>query len=246
MKIKQLLETISSIAIKNQLSTPYVVGGVPRDKVLHRVNEIADIDITTGDDTVHAFASELVKIIPTAKVKTFPDQHSQAIVDGVKIDFSSNFRVPGVQQMLQHAGLSNPSNMQCELYSRDFTCNTLLLSMDLKYILDPTGLGIRDINDKVIRTCLPAQLTLGSQPKRVIRAIYLAVKLGFELDDEIVQWVRKYPESIAAANSKTISEKLNKSIAIDKEKTMALIDNLGVRKHIPMTPSLIKYFATGI
>ena len=35
--------------------------------------------------------------------------------------------------------------MQRELFSRDFTCNTLIVPMNLRSLSDPTGLGIDDI-----------------------------------------------------------------------------------------------------
>ena len=54
--------------------------------------------------------------------------------------------------MLQESGIKEISAMHEELYSRDFTCNTVLMSLDLKRILDPTGLAINDIQSKIIKT----------------------------------------------------------------------------------------------
>lgn len=229
--------------VSKGMSTPFIVGGTPRDKLLNRVDKMVDLDITTGDSSIHIFGRELAKVIPTANYKRFPDGHAQLVLDGLKIDLSSNFRVPNIKLMLQKAGIANPTEMQCELYSRDFTCNALLLSLDLKTIQDPTGLGINDIRRKRIRTCLPANITLGSQNKRVVRVIYLAAKLGFDVDEEIIKWVKSHPESFANAKPKYLAEKLQKAINADKEKTLKLISEMGLWRYIPMLPDLAPYAA---
>lgn len=241
MRIKELLSTIEAVAKRIGTSVPFVCGGTPRDKILNRVHEMVDLDITTGDESIHLLGRGLSQTIANAHYQKMPDGHGQVMVDGFKVDLSSNFRVPGVKEMLQQAGIPNPSNMQCELYSRDFTCNALLLSMDLKTIHDPTGLGIQDINKKMIRTCLPASMTLGSQNKRVVRVLYLAAKLGFDVDDEIIKWVKANPQSVSNAKERFVAEKLQKALNADKEKTVRLLSEMGLWKYVPAIPDLIPY-----
>lgn len=237
--LKELLSLIAEAAKKSGASIPYIVGGTPRDKILNRLDQIEDIDITTGDATIKLLGTELSKVIPNYKVMS--DGHAQVVVDRFKVDLSSNFRVPGIKMMLYRAGIEKPTEMQCELYSRDFTCNALLLSLDLKNILDPTGLGIKDIQKKIIRTCLPAQLTLGSQHKRIVRIIYLAAKLDFEVDLEIINWVRANPNFFADAKPKFISSKLLKALSYNKTKTIKLLDVMNLWKWVPPLPELIPY-----
>lgn len=241
MKIIELLSTIAKVAERVGTSTPFVCGGTPRDKILNRAEKIVDLDITTGDESIHFLGRSLGKFIPNAQYQKMSDNHSQLIVSGLKIDLSSNFLVPGVKNMLQQAGITNPTSMQCELYSRDFTCNALLLTMDLKIIKDPTGLGLIDIKKKIIRTCLPASITLGSQHKRIVRVLYLAAKLGFEVDSEIITWVKNNPQYFADAKPKFIAEKLQKALDADKEKTVKLLDSMGLWKWVPPLSKLIPY-----
>ena len=241
MNIKELLSLIADLAKKGGISTPFICGGTPRDKLLNRLDELVDLDITTGDSSIHVLGEKLNQTIPNSNYKVMPDGHSQITIDKFKVDLSSNFLVPGIKMMLYRAGIENPTNMQCEIYSRDFTCNALLLSLDLKNILDPTGLGVKDIEKKVIRTCLPAKLTLGSQHKRIVRVVYLAAKLGFEVDPEIISFVRKNPQLFGDAKPKFISEKLQKAINADKEKTIQILDAMGVWKYIPPLPDLLPF-----
>lgn len=244
MTLKELLFLIGDVAKRNKISTPFICGGTPRDKILGRLDQMVDLDITTGDSDIIRLGQEVSKALPGANYKLMPDNHSQISLGKFKIDFSSNFKVPGIKMMLYKAGINNPTEMQCELYSRDFTCNALLLSLDLKNIFDPTGLGIKDIERKLIRTCLPAQLTLGSQHKRIVRVIYLAAKLNFEVDQEIIDWVRKNPQNFANAKSKYLSDKLQKAVDADKNKTIRLLDQMNLWKYIPPVSDLLPYMNT--
>lgn len=244
MKIRDLLFLITEVAQKSGV-TAMICGGAPRDKLLNRLDKLVDLDITTGDNMIHALAKEVSMVMREADYRVMDDGHAQIIVNGFKIDFSSNFRVPNIEQILTKSGINNPTDMQCELYSRDFTCNALLLSMDLKTIQDPTGLGVEDIKNKIIRTCLPPELTLGSQNKRVPRIFYLAAKLGFDVDEEIIYWVKKNPQSITNCKPKYLSEKLQKALDADADKTISLLDRMQAWKYLPALPALVPYMNKG-
>lgn len=245
MTLLELLGLIEKIVKEKRLSSAFICGGVPRDKVLNKIiseTDITDIDITTGDEGSKIIPKELsLKLGSQAHYKMLPDGHAQVIISGFKLDFSSNFRAPGIEKLLKGAGINNPSNMIMELYSRDFTCNALLETMDLKTIKDPTGLGIVDIEKKILRTCLPAKFTLENDCKRIIRILYLAAKLGFEVDQEIIDWVKKNPTAISKAKPKYIAKKLQEAIDYDLDKTVRLLDLMGLWKNIPILPQLIPY-----
>jgi len=242
MDLLELLAKIDIVAKENNISKPFIVGGVPRDKVLGRLNKMEDLDITTGDQTVLLLGKKLAEALSLSNhYKQFEDGHSQLLVGDLKLDFSSNFRVPGIKELLIKAGLKNPTEMQCEVFSRDFTCNSLLLSLDLKNIYDPTGLGIKDIKSHFLRTCLPASLTLGSQHKRIVRIIYIAAKLHFNVDPEIITWVKSNPETFTDAKPRYLTEKLNQAIKADLQQTVKLISNMGLWPYIPIIQELIPY-----
>src|SRR5690242_14100412 len=107
MKIDELLSDIDKVAQENNLSKPFVVGGVPRDRVLGQIgtkSEIKDIDITTGDDTAHKLAYVLSKKYPNSSYREYDDGHTSIDVMGLHIDFSSNFIAPGVENELRKSG----------------------------------------------------------------------------------------------------------------------------------------------
>lgn len=235
MKLSVLLNEIEQIAQRKGLSQPFIVGGIPRDKMLNRQNSFEDVDLTTGDDGVKHLAKEVaVKLHKyVTDYSVMSDGHARIKFGDLNVDFSSNFMVPGIGYILKKENIQNADEMQKEIYSRDFICNTLLMSLDLKTVKDPTGLAISDIESRLIRTCLPAKLTLGYDQKRVIRAVYLAAKLDFNLDPEIIEWIKAHPDPIKNVGKDYSSKKLFKAMSVNKVKTISLLKELELWELLP-------------
>lgn len=243
MKLKELLGVIDKVHVKYNTSIPKICGGIPRDKYMHRLDNVSDIDITTGDKTIHMLASESfmeLKKTNLIKSETSKDGHQSIIFGKTKIDFSSNFKLPDIDLYLHKYGIK-ATELNGEMLSRDFTCNALLLDFDLKKIDDPTKRGLKDIKEKKIVTCLDPSITLTSNKNRVIRAIYLACKLGFDIDQSIVEYVRNNPKSLLFASDTGLSEKLNKALEKDADKVVYYLDKMGLWDIVPVTQKLYPY-----
>lgn len=226
-------------------STPYICGGTPRDKYMGKLENIADLDITTGDKTVDYLSQEFyIEFRKRYNVtrKTMEDGHSSIFVGSLKVDFSSNFMVHNIDHYLVKMGIEKPNNMQREMFSRDFTCNSLLLGLDLKKILDPTKRGFKDIKERKIKTCLAPEITLTSNRNRVVRAIYLASKLDFDLDDAIINYVSKNPQTVKISTEKSMTEKLNDAFVKDADKAAYLITKMNLWNYIPVTEKVYPYY----
>ncbi len=226
-------------------ATPYICGGTPRDKYMGKLENIADLDITTGDKTVDYLSQEFyIEFRKKYNVtrKTMEDGHSSIFVGSLKVDFSSNFMVHNIDHYLQQLGIETPNNMQREMFSRDFTCNSLLLGLDLKQTLDPTKRGFKDIKERKIRTCLAPEITLTSNRNRVVRAIYLASKLDFDLDDAIINYVSKNPQTVKISTEKSMTEKLNEAFTKDADKASYLITKMNLWNYIPVTEKVYPYY----
>ena len=133
MRLSELLLAIEKVASDKGLSRPFIVGGLVRDKLLERVDRVNDVDITTGDQGIHFLAREIAERLkdhPNFSYEVMADGHSRIVIGRFKIDFSSNFKAPAIEYMLQKAGIEDPTEMQKELYSRDFTCNAALMTLD--------------------------------------------------------------------------------------------------------------------
>lgn len=245
MKLRELLSQMKEVQVKIGSSEPYICGGTPRDRYLGHLENISDLDITTGDKTVdylsQEFAAELKKKYNVDR-KTMPDGHSTIFIGNLKMDFSSNFNTPNIDSILKKIGIIQPTNMQKEMFSRDLTCNALLLSIDLKNVIDPTNKGFKDIKARKIKTCLSPEITLTVNRNRVIRTIYLASKLNFDIDDSIIKYVKNNPESIKISTTKVLTEKLNDAFKYDADKAAFYLTKMGLWNYVPITEAVYPYY----
>lgn len=246
MKLRELLSIIEKISQEKGISSPKLCGGLVRDKVLKRISKINDLDITTGDETINYLAKEMFIYLGKQShidMKQAKDGHHSIFFGNIKLDFSSNFTLPNIDQILKTKHIINPTPLQKEVYSRDFTCNSLLMSLDLKHIMDPLHQGMKDIENKVIKTCLSPEITLTNSKNRVIRAIYLAVKLDFTIDHDIIDWVKKHPQSVQIGTEKTIKEKIDEALQYNPNRTVEFFDEMNLWQYLPITDNLYPYYA---
>ena len=74
-----------------------------------------------------------------------------------------------------------------DAYRRDLTVNSLFYNINEDRVEDFTELGLKDMQDKYIRTPLEPAVTLGDDACRVIRSIRFSHRFGFKIADEIKQ-----------------------------------------------------------
>jgi tRNA nucleotidyltransferase/poly(A) polymerase len=245
MKIKELIKLIDLVHRKYGTSKPYICGGLPRDKYLGKLISLADVDLTTGDSTIEELSLQSYKVLSkkfSIKRDVKMDGHSSIYFKNTKIDFSSNYIDPGAEFYLKKINKES-TPMLLESYSRDFGCNAMLLDLNLKDIEDPTGRGKEDCDNKIIKTLLPPQLTFKANPKtknnnRIIRSIYLASKLQFTIDGDIVEYVAKNPQLITLCDPKSLAKKLNSAYDFDKDRTIHYLDKMNLWNFIPINGML--------
>lgn len=234
-------------AVQKEMKTSpaFICGGTPRDRYLQQIEKISDVDITTGDKSIQLLSQELSAALAkqyNIVTKTFDDGHSALHIGKFKMDFSSNFNVENVDAILAKMGFKNITEMKKEMFSRDFTCNALLLSLDLRILLDPTDRALKDIKEKKIRTCLSPELTLTSNRNRVIRSVYLASKLGFDIDESIIEFVKRNPGSVKISTPTSLTEKLNQAFSMDGDRAAHNITKMGLWEEIPITNVVQPYY----
>ncbi|MCP3944441.1 MAG: CBS domain-containing protein [Desulfobacteraceae bacterium] len=175
-KTKKLLESIST-AGKNLGINLYVVGGFVRDLLLDR--EIEDIDIVVEGDGIK-FAKFYARQ-QGCRVNTYKKFGTAVII------FPDNFKVDVASARLEYyttpaaLPIVEKSSIKKDLARRDFTINTLALSLsqdDFGTMIDYFG-AARDLKDKTIRTL--HNLSFVEDPTRVFRAIKFANRFGFNI-----------------------------------------------------------------
>ena len=246
MKLRELFSRIEAIGRDHGIGQIFLCGGAVRDRMLGILDKLGDIDLTTGDAKVKNLASEVTNDLSkdfSIHAKTMDDGHTTIYLDNTHLDMSSNFIDPAVDTFLLARGIKHPTPLQREMFSRDFTCNALLMSLDLKIAYDPTQMGQRDIKAHFLRTCMTPEITLASNKNRIIRVIYLAAKLGFEVDPNIIEYVSKHKNLIKDISPSYLTATLEKAVKYNKEKTVELIDKMGLWQSLPITAELYPDYA---
>jgi poly(A) polymerase len=248
MKLRELLYLIQNISKYNGIADIFIVGGIPRDRLLGLIKpeEFNDLDISTGDKKIHNLAKELeieFKKKFNIEVKHCNDGHISLIFPGnnFKLDCSSNFVVPRIDEYLYSNGIKNPTDLQREMFSRDFTANALTFSIDLKTIKDPTHLGIDDIHKKILKTCLAPNITLTSNHNRIIRAIYLSAKLDFDVDPTIISFIAANKDLIKLSSESYLKKNIDKAMKYNSERALYLINKTNLWDVLPIADSLLPY-----
>ena len=235
MKLHDLLTLIEQTAEKNGLSKPFIVGGTPRDRVRGEAKEINDIDLTSqnGDSVDLAFACE--EVIPYSHFQLFDDGHASMKIGALQIDFSNHFIIPQVDAELSKLGIKERTPLIREMYSRDFTINTLLQDLGFEKVFDITGQGVRDIKAGVIRCPINPELTISSDPKRILRALRFALRFDYTIDADLVKAIKKYRHLLKDASPDYVKDKANELIELDSAKALKMMIEFGLLSVIPMT-----------
>jgi len=173
---KQLLQNIGKTG--NELGfNMFVVGGFVRDLLLNR--QIDDIDIVVEGDGIE-FARVYAKK-EGCRINTHKKFGTAVIIfpDKFKIDVASArleyYKTPAALPIVEK------SSIKLDLARRDFTINTLAISLNpdnFGTMIDYFGAN-RDLKDKTIRTI--HNLSFVEDPTRIFRAIKFSNRFGFKI-----------------------------------------------------------------
>lgn len=188
----------------------YLVGGFVRDKILRR--ESKDIDVTTVGSGIQ-LAEEVAAKFPEASLAVYKNfgtallKHHDFEIEFVgarKESYRAHSRKPIVED----------GSLEDDLKRRDFTMNALAVSLnhdDYGMVLDAFH-GLKDLEEKTIRTPLEPDVTFSDDPLRMMRAIRFASQLNFRIEPKTFQSISKNRERIEIISAERISEELNKII----------------------------------
>lgn len=178
---KKVLKTIEENGF-----VAYIVGGFVRDKILGIENN--DIDIITN-----ATPKDLNKIFNSI-VKTYDKYGVVKLKIKNDIIDIATFR----RELLYKDGKTDKieyiNSLEEDLTRRDFTINTLCLDKDGN-IIDLLN-ARKDIENKKIKTIKPAHISFKEDPSRILRGIRFMCELDFELDKDIIKYIKENPSEI--------------------------------------------------
>ncbi len=179
---ESLMERIETIAaVSRQQGVPaYLVGGFVRDLLLERENR--DLDVVVEGDGIE-FAGLLAEAFG-GRVRAHRAFLTAVVVDpqGFHVDVatarSEFYRQPAALPEVRTSALRQ------DLFRRDFTINTLAIRLGPEPgfdLIDFFG-GRRDLKDKTLRVL--HSLSFIDDPTRILRAVRLELRLGFQISPE--------------------------------------------------------------
>lgn len=242
LKKNGIFQLISKCASDLNYDT-YVVGGFVRDMLLKKNSK--DIDIVcvgSGIKLAHNVANKLSLLNNLKNSKSLPAQglrqagqiSSPKFNREVKVAVFKNFgtaRISFNGLELEFVGARKESyqrnsrkpivengTLEDDQNRRDFTINALALSLDAKNygnLHDPFD-GLKDLEDKIIRTPLDPDITFSDDPLRMMRAIRFAAQLSFDIEPETFQAISKNKQRTEIVSQERVADELNKIILTTK------------------------------
>jgi len=197
----------------------YLVGGCVRDLLMGR--EPKDWDIATN-----AKPEKIQKLFPdsvyennfgTVAVKTDSDNERLKIVE------ITTYRKEGKYTDKRHPDeIKFAKKIEDDLGRRDFTINAMAMKFkgsastgSATNLVDPYE-GRRDLDKKVIRTVGNPDERFNEDALRLLRAVRLAAELGFEIEKDTTEAIKKHAGLLEMIAKERIRDELEKLIMADK------------------------------
>ena len=187
----------------------FVVGGYVRDYYLRRPSTDIDVVVVgSGIALAEALGREL-----HARVSVFKTFGTAMVrVGGIEVEFvgarkesyTHDSRKPQVE-----AG-----TLEDDQRRRDFTINAMAWSLNgdtFGELVDPFD-GMSDLEECIIRTPCDPDVTFSDDPLRMMRAVRFASQLGFTIEEETFEAIRRNAARIRIVSRERIITELNKIV----------------------------------
>ena len=191
----------------------YVVGGYVRDIFLGRPSK--DIDVVVVGSSIEV-ARQMKQLLGrpahlsvftnfgTAQVKIGARALEVAFVGARRESYSHDSRKPIVED----------GSLEYDQNRRDFTINAMAICLNKERfgeLVDPFD-GLADLEDGIIRTPLDPDITFSDDPLRMMRCVRFATQLGFFIEEETEDALRRNADRLKIISGERISDELNKII----------------------------------
>ncbi|HVH27002.1 MAG TPA: polynucleotide adenylyltransferase PcnB [Vicinamibacterales bacterium] len=220
----------------------YLVGGSVRDLLLGRRPKDFDIGTSAHPYQVkklfrncwiigRRFRLAHVRFGPKViEVATFRRQlqpGEEVVQDGVPAPDPST---PEGEHLIHHDNtFGTPEE---DAFRRDFTINALAYDIATFSIIDYVG-GLEDLRAGVVRSIGNPEVRLREDPVRMLRAIALAARLQFTIDEPVLDAIRTYRQEIAQSSAPRLLEEYYKILrAGASERTFRMLAEVGLLEPI--------------
>ncbi|GMN07243.1 HD domain-containing protein [Croceitalea sp. MTPC5] len=210
-----IFKMIGSCADNLGLNT-YVIGGFVRDFLLNR-EAPTDIDIVTIGSGIELAKKVANRLKGNPKVTVFKNFGTAMLKhEGLELEFvgarKESYQRDSRKPIVENGTLEDDQNR------RDFTINAMAFRLNedgYGTLIDPFN-GLKDLQNKTIRTPLEPEVTYSDDPLRMMRAVRFATQLNFEIESDSLNAIRTNKERINIISKERIVDELNKIMLSEK------------------------------
>ena len=207
----------------------YLVGGCVRDIIMDRNPK--DWDITTN-----AKPEEIIKLFEKTVYEN--DFGTVAVIqEDVTQETLRKIEVTPYRNEAKYSDFRHPDKvifsdkLEEDLKRRDFNINSIALS-PRGNIIDPYE-GIKDIDNKIIRTVGNSDERFKEDALRILRAVRFAVQLNFSISHEITESILNNAHLIKEISQERIRDEFSKIILSSNPSSgMVMLYRFGLLKYI--------------
>lgn len=220
--------------IKEHGEEAYIVGGCVRDSILGILPN--DYDITTS-----AKPNKIIDIFKNYKIIENGIKHGTV---GILIENEvyeiTTYRVEG-----EYEGNRRPKNVEFtskivdDLKRRDFTINAMAYNEEDK-LIDYFD-GVKDLHDKKIRTVGNPDERFIEDGLRIIRAIRFSSKLGFDIEKETFESIKRNSNILKNISRERVSDEIKKIILSENPQKLVLLYSLNIFKELEIYSHVENY-----
>jgi poly(A) polymerase/tRNA nucleotidyltransferase (CCA-adding enzyme) len=214
----------------------YIVGGCVRDFLLGQ--EPKDWDVTTN-----AKPEEIQKVFPNS----FYENNFLTVTarTGSKNERLAEIEITTYRFEAKYSDKRHPDEVKYaktlgeDLGRRDFTINAMAMD-EKKKVVDLFD-GQKDLKNKIIRTVGKPEERFNEDALRMLRAVRFAATLGFEIEKNTAEAIKKNSVWLEAISKERIRDEFVKIIMADKAaEGVELLRELGLLKYI--VPELLENY----
>ncbi|MGP1419079.1 MAG: CCA tRNA nucleotidyltransferase [Sphaerochaetaceae bacterium] len=185
----------------------YAVGGAVRDSCLGKTG--SDYDFTTDarpEDVIRIFKH----VIPTGI------KHGTVTVlfKGEKFEVTTFRTESGYTDKRHPESVSFDATLEEDLKRRDFTINALAVKLPGRRIIDMFS-GLEDLKAGIIRCIGDPADRFQEDALRMLRACRFAASLGFRIENETFDAIKKLKQNIRFVSMERIQEELSRIVMSD-------------------------------
>ena len=225
-------------ALKKEGGEVYVVGGAVRDALLQKEPKDIDLMVTGLPSEVVNHTLEKLPGRVDLTGKNFGVYRYRTRGHEVEIALPRTEKSTGDRRVHFDVNVDHELPVEDDLLRRDFTVNAMAVNLDTGELVDPYH-GAEDIKDRRLRTTHPSSFQ--EDPTRLIRALVMNGRYGFEPDEETRRQMREYSKRLALESPDAKQPILEKLLSSKKPaEAIRLARETGLLEHI--VPELDEHF----